>query len=309
LHLEICLKDLREDFMKGAPIKVSNPVVSFCETVTTESTMTVISKSPNKHNRLYVTAEPLAESVGKAIDSGYLRPDEDMKVRSRKLADEHGWDVTVARKIWSFGLAPDAIANVLVDATKGVAYLNEVKDSICTAFQQATAGGVLCDEVMRGCRFNINDVVLHADAIHRGAGQLMPCTKRVIYAAQMKSGPSLLEPVYLCEITVPQNALSGVYGTLNQRRGIIEAKTDRPGTPLCSIKAFLPVLESFGFTQLLRANTSGQAFPQMVFSHWQMLNGDAYIPSSQVYKTVMEVRKRKGMKEEMPDFNDYYDKL
>merc|ERR1719208_166202 len=63
LHLEICLKDLREEYMKGAGIKVSEPVVSFAETVS-ERTGTdedfpkvCVSKSPNKHNRLYVYAE------------------------------------------------------------------------------------------------------------------------------------------------------------------------------------------------------------------------------------------------------------
>lgn len=54
LHLEICLKDLQEDFMGGAEIRISDPVVSFRETVTATSTRIVMSKSPNKHNRLYL---------------------------------------------------------------------------------------------------------------------------------------------------------------------------------------------------------------------------------------------------------------
>ena len=61
LHLEICLKDLQEDFMGGAEIRISDPVVSFRETVTATSDHVVMSKSPNKHNRLYlqVRATPL----------------------------------------------------------------------------------------------------------------------------------------------------------------------------------------------------------------------------------------------------------
>jgi len=309
LHLEICLKDLREDFMKGAPVKTSTPVVSFCETVAGESELQCVSKSPNKHNRLYMRAEPLGDDLCKALETGELRPEEDLKVRARKLADDYKWDITAARKIWSFGCPPDGICNVLVDATKGVAYLSEVKDHIVTAFIQATQGGVLCEEALRGCRFNLEDIVLHADAIHRGASQLMPPTKRVLYACQIKSQPTLVEPVYRCDITVPNEAVSGVYNTLNQRRGVIEGKEDRAGTPLCQIKAFLPVLESFGFTNVLRANTGGKAFPQMIFSHWQAVNGNPFETNSQVYKIVMEVRKRKGMKEELPEFNDYYDKL
>lgn len=54
LHLEICLKDLQDDFMGGAEIRVSEPVVSFRETVSAASDHTVMSKSPNKHNRLYL---------------------------------------------------------------------------------------------------------------------------------------------------------------------------------------------------------------------------------------------------------------
>jgi elongation factor 2 len=310
LHLEICLKDLRDDFMKGASFKVSDPVVSFCETIRDSvKDFICLAKSPNKHNRLNCTAEPLGEEFCKGVDSGEINPDEEMKVRARKLADKYKWDVSEARKVWSFGCPPDGKANVLVDMTKGIQYLNEIKDHCSTAFIQASAAGVLCEEAMRGVRFNIVDVTLHADAIHRGAGQLMPAMKRVLYACQIKNFPGMLEPMYIADITVPESAMSGVYTTLNARRGVIENKEDRPGTPLCVIKAYLPVLESFGFTNLLRANTSGQAFPQMIFSHWQAVNGDPYEAGSQANKIAMQVRERKGLKNVLPDFAEYYDKL
>merc|ERR1712137_1444943 len=105
--------------------------------------------------------------------------------------------------------------------------------------------------------------------------------------------------MYLVDIVVPNNAISGVYNTLSARRGIVDGQEDRPGTPLCKVKAFLPVLESFGFTQLLRQNTSGQAFPQMIFSHWQSINGDPFEEGSQSNIVVTGVRSRKGLKEEM----------
>merc|ERR1711971_892066 len=79
------------------------------------------------------------------------------------------------------------------------------------AFMQVTTGGILCDEVMRGCKFCITDVKLHADTIHRGAGQIMPCAKKVFSACQIASSPKLLEPMFLVDITVPQNAQSGVF--------------------------------------------------------------------------------------------------
>jgi len=309
LHLEICMKDLRDDFMKGAPIKIGRPVVSFCETVKAKTDIDCVAKSPNKHNRVYLRCEPLDDKLCLAIDKKDFDPSMDKKLRARKLADEFKWEITEARKIWAFGCPPDGIANVLVDVTKGVQYLNEVKDAMVGAFIQATSAGILAEEAMRGIRFNLHDIVLHADAIHRGAGQVMPPTKRAIYACQIRSEPALLEPVYVCDITVPQHALAGVYTTLNQRRGVIEGKEDRPGTPLTIVKAFLPVLESFGFAQLLRQNTSGQAFPQMIFSHWQLLSGDVYEEGSQANQIVKEVRTRKGLKDELPKFGDYYDKI
>ena len=62
--------------------------------------------------------------------------------------------------------------------------------------------GVLCDENMRGVRFNIYDVTLHTDAIHRGGGQIIPTARRVLYASALTAEPRLMEPVYLVEIQV-----------------------------------------------------------------------------------------------------------
>jgi elongation factor 2 len=309
LHLEICLKDLRDDFMKGAAIRVSEPVVSFSETVTDTSPSDVIAKSPNKHNRIYLRATKLSDELTKAIDGREITMEQEMKARARNMADNFGWDVTEARKIWTFGCPPDSLANVLCDTTKAVQYLNEIKDSCVGAFIQASACGVICEESMRGIRFNLMDVTMHADAIHRGAGQIMPPMKRAMYACQINATPALLEPMFLCDITVPQNALNGVYTTLNQRRGIIERQEERPGTPLVKVVAYVPVLESFGFTGFLRQNTGGQAFPQMIFSHWQQLNGNPLEDGTQANKIVTSVRSRKGLKETLPKFNDYYDKL
>ncbi|KAL1915707.1 uncharacterized protein VTP21DRAFT_3041 [Calcarisporiella thermophila] len=307
LHLEICLKDLEEDHAQ-VPIKTGDPVVQYRETVTTESTMTALSKSPNKHNRLFVKAEPLAEELSNDIESGKVSARDDFKVRARLLAEEYGWDVTDARKIWSFG--PDTTgANLLVDQTKAVQYLNEIKDSCVAAFQWATKEGVLAEENMRGCRFNILDVTLHADAIHRGGGQIMPTCRRVVYAAMLLANPTIMEPMYLVEIQCPENAIGGIYSTLNRRRGHVFSEEQRPGTPLYNVKAYIPVNESFGFTADLRSQTGGQAFPQMVFDHWQLMPGNPLESGNKVYDIITGVRKRKGLSEEVPPLDRYYDKL
>lgn len=307
LHLEICLKDLAEDHA-GIEIKTSDPVVSYRETVQEESNIVCLSKSPNKHNRLSLKAEPLADGLAEAIEKGEVTARDDPKNRARFLADNYEWDVTDARKIWCFG--PDTTGpNILFDQTKGVQYLNEIKDSFVAAFQWATKEGVLCEENMRGIRFKILDVTLHADAIHRGGGQIIPTARRVLYACVLTAKPRLQEPVYLVEIQCPENAISGIYPVLNRRRGHVVAEEQRVGTPLYNIKAHLPVMESFGFTADLRSHTSGQAFPQCVFDHWQIFQGDPLEPGTKANQVVLATRKRKGAAEEIPPLDRFYDRL
>jgi elongation factor 2 len=310
LHLEICLKDLQEDYMNGAELRVSDPVVSYRETVTQESSKMVMSKSPNKHNRLYLKGKPMEEGLADAIEDGKVTPRDDPKTRAKILIDEFGWDKEMAKgpKIWCFG--PDTLgANLLLDVTKGVQFMNELKDSCVAAFQWASKEGVLCEENMRGCTYEIHDVTMHADAIHRGGGQIIPTCRRVIYAAQLTAAPRMTEPMYLVEIQAPEQALGGIYSTLNQKRGMVFEEVQRPGTPMYNIKAHLPVNESFGFSSTLRANTSGQAFPQMVFDHWDTMPADPMNPGTNTYDIIMDVRKRKGLKVELPVLGDYEDKL
>jgi len=308
LHLEICLKDLEEDHA-GVPLRISDPVVQYRESVAATSSMTALSKSPNKHNRLYLVAEPLSEELSKAIDDGKVSPKDDFKARARVLADDFGWDVTDARKIWCFG--PDTNGpNLLVDQTKAVQYLSEIKDSFVSGFQWASKEGPIGEEPMRGVRFNIMDVTLHTDAIHRGGGQIIPTARRVLYAATLLAEPSIMEPVFLVEITVNEQAMGGIYGVLTRRRGHVFAEEQRVGTPLFTLKAYLPVKESFGFNADLRQATGGQAFPQSVFDHWAILpGGNPVDPTTMPGQTVTEMRKRKGIKEAVPSYTDYYDKL
>jgi elongation factor 2 len=307
LHLEICLKDLEEDHA-GIPLKISPPVVSYRETVEAESSMTALSKSPNKHNRIYLKAEPIDEELALAIEKGVVNPRDDFKVRARVMADEFGWDVTDARKVWCFG--PDGSgANLVVDQTKAVQYLHEIKDSVVAAFQWATKEGPIFGENLRAVRINILDVTLHPDAIHRGGGQIIPTMRRATYAATLLAEPRIQEPVFLVEIQCPENAIGGIYSVLNKKRGQVLSEEQRPGTPLFTVKAHLPVNESFGFTGELRQATGGQAFPQMVFDHWSIMNGSPLDVTTKPGQIVTEARKRRGMKEEVPGYEEYYDKL
>lgn len=306
LHLEICLKDLEEDHA-GIPIIKSEPVVTYRETVTEHSSQVCLSKSPNKHNRLYVVADPMPENLPEDIDNGKVTDKGDVKATARYLHDKYDYDVDEARKIWCFG--PEATGpNMLTDVTKGVQYLNEIKDSVVAGFQWATKEGPLCEEQMRGVKFQLVDVTLHADAIHRGGGQLIPTARRVLYAATLTAAPRLYEPIYHVEIQCSDDTIKAVNSVLIKRRGVTYEQSD-PSSRQGYVKAYLPVNESFGFTTFLRAQTGGRAFPQCVFDHWRVLQEDPTKEGGKVNKIVEDARKRKGLKPGIPPLDNFLDKL
>jgi len=322
LHLQTCLSTLKREFMNGVEITTSTPIVSFCEGIDgkTDSPKIITSKSPNKLNRIYMNAEPLDDKICSAIECDQIILRSDMKSFGRDFAAKFPkWDKSEAAKIWTFGCAPYGRANILCDATKGVDYLDKVKASVCAGFVRITSGGVLCDEPLRGVRFNLIDAKIHSEPAHHGTGQIVPCVSRACNASLLASTPILFEPMYIVDIEVPMDAQNGVFNTFGQVRGEFVSMTDKMdiGIPLCRISGFVPIAETLkndemgkiGFSELLRTNTKGKAFPTMKFSHWQKIGGDPLINGSMSNKLVMDIRKRKGMKAEIPILSDYYDKI
>jgi len=314
LHLEICLKDLQDDFMGGAPIEISQPVVSYCETVQQESDRMCLSKSANKHNRLFMKASPMPITMINDIAEGQIVPNpQDAKAQAREVVEKYPvFDVNELgpKKLWAFG--PDGTGpNLMIDASSGVQYLNEIKDHVSSGFQWATSQGPLCEEPVRGVVFRLYDAKLHADAIHRGVGQIQPTTRRVVMACMLTAKPTLMEPVYLADISVPLADASGVHSALNYqgRRGQYVGQDDKEGTPMTNMRAYLPVSDSFGFTSVLRELTGGKAFPQCTFDHWDCLTGDYLDDSTLVGRIVKETRVRKKLSEDVPTLDRYLDKL
>ena len=80
------------------------------------------------------SSEPLGEELVNDIESGKFDTRQEFKTRGRILADNYGWDVNQARKIFAFG-PTDRDPNVMVDATVGID-TREIKDSVVTAFTQ-----------------------------------------------------------------------------------------------------------------------------------------------------------------------------
>jgi elongation factor 2 len=309
LHLEICLKDLADDFMKGAPLVTSEPVVTYCETVTIQSPE-VLSKSANKHNRLFCTAEPLSEEICHQFDEGEVGPSMDVKDRSKILREKWNWEeAATPQKIWCFG--HDQIGpNIWTEKTVGVAYLNEIKDSVVGGFKWACNEGPMCEERIRGLKMILNDVTLHADAIHRGMGQVSPMSRRVTYAGVYLAKPALLEPIFLVNITCPSAITGSIYNVMSMRRGSVLDEGAGLAGGVANMKALLPVAESFGFSQALAEATSGAAFSQLQFDHWALMDqGEFRDVDTKLGKVINTIRLRKGLAGEVPPLDRYLDKL
>ncbi|KAE8538711.1 hypothetical protein D1P53_005074 [Cryptococcus gattii VGV] len=185
--------------------------------------------------------------------------------------------------------------------------LSSVKESVKQGFQWGTREGPLCDEPIRGVKFRILDASLAQEPIYRGGGQIIPTARRVCYSSFLLATPRLLEPVYYVEVQAPADCVAAVYTVLSRRRGHVTKDIPKPGSPLYTVKAFIPVLDANGFETDLRTATLGQAFCQMSFDHWSVVPGDPTDSSIQLRPlepamgqslardVVLKTRRRKGL--------------
>ncbi|KAL9399707.1 hypothetical protein Peur_008668 [Populus x canadensis] len=320
LYLDSIMKDLRELYSE-VEVKVADPVVSFCETVVESSSMKCFAETPNKKNKITMIAEPLEKGLAEDIEDGVVSIDWNRKALGDFFKTKYDWDLLAARSIWAFG--PDKQGpNILLDDTlptevdKGL--LGAVRDSIVQGFQWGAREGPLCDEPIRNVKFKIVDARIAPEPLHRGSGQIIPTARRVAYSAFLMATPRLMEPVYYVEIQTPIDCLTAIYTVLSRRRGHVTADVPQPGTPAYIVKAFLPVIESFGFETDLRYHTQGQAFSLSVFDHWAIVPGDPLdksivlrplepAPIQHLAREFMvKTRRRKGMSEDV-SINKFFD--
>lgn len=320
LQLDCVMHDLR-DMYSGVEIKVSDPYVALCETVTDRTLAKCFAETPNKRNKLTMTAEPLDKELAVDIETGAVSLSWDRKRLGEYIQTKYNWDLLAARSVWAFG--PDSNGpNVLIDDTLPSEVnhdlLYDVRSSVVQGFQWGTRQGPLCDEPMREVKMKLLDALIDTDPAARYPTQIVPTARRVAYSAFLMATPRLMEPIYFCEIEAPADCVSAVYTVLAKRRGHVTQDAPRPGNPFYLVSAYVPVLESFGFETDLRSHTQGQAFVQSVFNHWALAPGDP-LDKSVMLKPLMPVdlnglarelmvktRRRKGLSEDVA-INKFFD--
>ena len=286
-----------------------NPFSSYRETVTDHSSQIALAKAPNKLSRFYVTAEPLGDELTTAIESRRILQSANIEERTRKLKDDFGWEETDGRKIWSLG-SDYSDPNLVVDQTKAVMYLNDIKDAFISGFRWATKEGPVAEEPIRSVRYNIMDVMLQADNTRRSTGQIIPAARRVIYSSTLLATPALMEPRYLVEVQTQGELVNDVQKLLKSNNGV-EVFDSLDLSPLpksqgdCIVKFHVPALNTLGLEEQLNRLSSRKLVYQAAFDHWGVIGGGTPLnPESPAGQVMVEVRRRKGLKTDVPQIKD-----
>ncbi len=279
LHLEVIGVRINN---KGVDINTSEPIVVYRETVAGKTPNPVEGKSPNKHNRLYLEVAPLEDSIFQALQNGDIK---EGKIKDKEEAQkfiEHGLEKEEARRVWDV-----YNKSLFINMTRGIQYLDEIKELIIEGFESALEEGPVANEIAMGMKFTLVDAKLHEDAIHRGPAQILPAIRNAIKGGMMMAGPTLLEPVQKVFINTPTDYMGSVTKEILNRRGqIIDMPTEGD---MVNVEAKVPVAEMFGFAGEIRSATQGRCL-------WSTENsGFERLPRELQDQIIRQIRERKGL--------------
>ena len=152
---------------------------------------------------------------------------------------------------------------------------------------------------MRGVKVKLVDVQLHEDPVHRGPAQIMPAIRRALLGSFLTAKPVLMEPVYKIGVSVPAQWVGDVSGMIVRKRGRILASEQKG--PITMITGYIPVAETFGLAADMRSATSGHAFWQSAFDHWEK------VPENVASNVIKDMRERRGLSPEIPPPSKFID--
>lgn len=281
LHLEIIENRIITE--KGVQIKSSPPIVVYRETVTKKS-IEVEGKSPNKHNKFYLTVGPLPDAVYKAINNG------DISEGRLKKKDDNiiktlvgcGIENKEALKFRAFYKG-----NALVDSTRGIVHIGEVMELILDGFDQVVEGGPLAREPCTKLLVSLTDCKLHEDSIHRGPAQVLPAIREAIREAMVNAIAVIYEPMQVLQIEGTMDHMGSISKLVANKRGQLLDMTQEGN--YITVKAKLPVAEMFGLSSELRSATEGRGTFYVADQVYEKL------PMELQQKLIQQIRNRKGL--------------
>jgi len=289
LHLEVITQRIERN--QGIPVTTGEPIVVYREAPTTES-REVEGISPNRHNRFYMSVEPLDDEIVELLKLGEASMDMP-ELERREALMEAGLDKDTAQNVEHI-----FSSNVIVDDTKGIQHLNETMELVIEGIEEALEDGPLAAEPVQGALLRLHDARLHEDAIHRGPAQVIPATRNAVHRALMDAEIRLLEPIQDVRIDVPQEYMGSASGEIQGRRGRVDDMYQEGD--LMVVEGIAPVDEMIGFSSDIRSATEGRA-------SWNTENAGFRVLADNLQpEKIGEIRERKGMKAELPGQVDYF---
>ena len=291
LHLDVAVHRIQDAKLE---IITSEPLINYRETVT-GSCKPIMSKSPNRHNKIFMKVEPLEPEIANMLRTGEISDMKNKEFVADKLK-EAGWDTDTIKRIMKL----DSRGNILINGTKGVQFVQESTDSINTGFEDVMKEGPLCREQMRGCKFIFTHFVPHEDTAHRGLSQLGPASRRACMGALLTAGTTVLEPTLAIEVRVPTDLVGNVSTVINGRRGKVLDMSQKGAASI--VIGEIPASETFTLSEAMRGQTAGRATWNTSFKEW------TEVPKSLFQEAISEIRKRKGLAPDPPHISDFIDK-
>ena len=289
LHLEVITQRIERN--QGIPVNTGEPIVVYREAPQSES-REVEGRSPNNHNRFYITVEPLDDDIVDAIKLGDASMDMPELERREELMKQ-GMDKDTAQNVEHM-----FNTNVFIDDTKGIQHLNETMELVIEGLEEALEDGPLAAEPVEGALIRLHDARLHEDAIHRGPAQVIPAVRRAVHNALMDAEIKLLEPIQEVRIDVPSEHMGPASGEIQGRRGRVDDMYQEGD--LMVVEGIAPVDEMIGFSSDIRSATEGRA-------SWNTENAGFRVMADNLQPEIIEeIRERKGMKLELPGQVDYF---
>ncbi|EMA39901.1 elongation factor EF-2 [Halococcus hamelinensis] len=289
LHLEVITQRIERN--QGIPVTTGEPIVVFREAVQ-QASETVEGQSPNRHNRFYITVEPLSEDIVETLQLGEASMDMP-ELERREALQEAGMDKDTSQEVEEIHGT-----NILIDETKGIQHLNETMELVVEGWEEALDDGPLAAEPVQGTLIRLHDARLHEDAIHRGPAQVIPAVRQAVHGALINGRISMLEPIQNVRIDVPSEHMGPASGEIQGRRGRVDDMYQEGD--LMVVEGVAPVEEMIGFASDLRSATEGRA-------SWNTENAGFQVMADNLQpETIREIRERKGMKLELPAGVDYF---
>jgi len=288
LHLEVQTQRIERN--QGIPVNTGEPIVVFRE-APQQPTEEVEGISPNRHNRFYISLQPLNEEIVEKIQLGDVSMNMPEQER-REALQEAGMDKDTSQNVEHIHGT-----NILIDDTKGIQHLNETMELVIEGLEEALDDGPLANEPVQGSLIRLHDARLHEDTIHRGPAQVIPAVREAVHRALIRAEVRLLEPIQDVRIDVPNEYMGSASGEIQGRRGRVDDMYQEGD--LMVVEGVAPVEEMIGFSSDIRSATEGRA-------SWNTENAGFQVMADNLQRDqIMEIRERKGMKLELSEAIDY----